>query len=666
MEDDRSIVPLGVSFAQASGRAAEFACGPFEENRHVSDASKWFRNLWDAHRRPVLVGCGVLALLIVSPGWLFILMWCFALVYMLSTRLRELTWRALALKPEALPRWRTGMLLLAATLPVFVVFVVKMNLSHDEDHASKSASAFPSVKFTCLGTGTQRTGECPPEMLAKCVEVADSVLCEDEYLRVLTGDPVERWNENGKWSSYKGRFTYVQLDTEDTDGDCYRADHGAAIRLCGDVIRGATRERITGLAQLKRYEPRETGDELTANLVVRWTDDEAVSKVSLGRALALLPKRNFEEMADVLPHISPDDRARLVLVSGVGLGELEKDVRLFAARAAREREAQQKAREQEALRAAEEASERPAEAFGRCADLPEAGRTPVVGLPDVCILKSRLAVVGWAGFEFDDTDDPDDVDNPLSALITQGDSKIDAATRKALRAKALSRTYFVRNFSCDATVATEVSRISLTCDPAFHDLYVRARPTVKRKQECSTTPGSSCDECESHSDCSGWLCGCETSRCTIYGRCTGCPSQRHCEDPEFEVRHTPWTLAATLEGEELSGWEDPEIFVQFRVDRSFRKVTTRGPTRDELEFEQHTRGERIQEHATHVYFRAVPIWAALVRPAAGGLEQGPVLLNKQSWSATKDVDGTSITVACGATECGACAGAKCRVPGKRR
>jgi hypothetical protein len=154
-----------------------------------------------------------------------------------------------------------------------------------------------------------------------------------------------------------------------------------------------------------------------------------------------------------------------------------------------------------------------------------------------------------------------DDDNLLSFLISPSKKKGEESkyTKKDRRSKAseVKKVLYKTKISsrdCKSKISDSKKKVTLTC--SFDDnLYVSGSAYVKRTQKCETDcyrPGS-CGTCSSHSDCSGWTCGCSSSRCTYMGYCTACPRDcdKTCEDPEFKLKGVlDYTFSTTLPEEQ--------------------------------------------------------------------------------------------------------------------
>lgn len=288
---------------------------------------------------------------------------------------------------------------------------------------------------------------------------------------------------------------------------------------------------------------------------------------------------------------------------------------------------------------------------------------PIAGLPGKCLRAGRGSVMKWAMKQFKHTSDPNTKQNALSGLVplltADERSDADAKDRAAKAAEARATSYWTP-ISCSKERGTAEDKVHVTCS---HDwLYFGAAPSVKRTQECDFVPGDSCGECEDSSDCQGLFCGCPGSRC-VWGQCTGCPGQRMCDEPEYNLtpvakQKNTATLSVPLTYEDGLGTP----YWVFKPTSVYRKVITRGPNREEREDGMKAH-ERIEEFDSGAYFTGNLLWAGYV------LESGEVsaVWKSTDWTG-KSPAGFSpeLTLTCNAKWCAACAGEKCKVPAPRK
>jgi hypothetical protein len=156
-------------------------------------------------------------------------------------------------------------------------------------------------------------------------------------------------------------------------------------------------------------------------------------------------------------------------------------------------------------------------------------------------------------------------------------SRLSNKERSTLAKQTRSNIYWTANRSCSLDFHETLGKLSGSCD--WSDIYVSGSPRVKKKVKCETM-GTTCPgRCSDHDDCSGWTCGCDRSRCR-FGRCTRCPSERICDDPEFtEKGIKPWTFSVTYKTDAekavakamVDSWKKEGILF-FKVKSHFRKV----------------------------------------------------------------------------------------------
>jgi hypothetical protein len=236
------------------------------------------------------------------------------------------------------------------------------------------------------------------------------------------------------------------------------------------------------------------------------------------------------------------------------------------------------------------------------------GFVAVTGANNLCVPALEAAIVASTD-ELPPTPSGYSDDVPASLLLApnaaaEESSELTSAERSSIASTLRHTRFHDWNIgrSCDAVWTEAVGRVSLDC--TLDDHFVSGTPRVTRNQECETMPGESCGECENSDDCNGWLCGCPQSRCTLFGACTPCPSERICDDPTFEVTVPTWSVRATFESgpsRELARravGENWRILVGARVNRAYRDVRTRRPTSEELEAEEYERGDLVVENDT--------------------------------------------------------------------
>ena len=308
-----------------------------------------------------------------------------------------------------------------------------------------------------------------------------------------------------------------------------------------------------------------------------------------------------------------------------------------------------------------------------CPNGPASGLPLIPGWEGTCLKANRWSVIKAMSNEFKAPNSSSDTSNPLSALISpfgQERTEVQPAVRSELAANARARTYR-KELICDLEAVESIGRVSIDCE--LDDIYIGSPPSVKRIQECEYLEGGSCGDCDSNSDCDGWLCGCSQSRC-FFGRCTVCPGERSCPDPEFEVNVPHYKATVVVKGD-LSWLQRARVAMEFKVPSAWRKVTTRRPTRDELEraaaldtedMEQEGAqlinlpgsGKIVVEHDSDAVFAAMPTWIGLIDG-----DQVKAVVRGAPWAGTvtEGVD-RPLRIQCTGERCSACAGPNCRPP----
>jgi hypothetical protein len=204
------------------------------------------------------------------------------------------------------------------------------------------------------------------------------------------------------------------------------------------------------------------------------------------------------------------------------------------------------------------------------------------------------------------------------ALLGSPNSSADESTnlssrdRAAAAAAVRDRVYRVEKpaSACSFTWVSATSRLSVSCPIGEWDFYADRRPTLRRTQNCETNSVPRCsDRCSSNDDCDGWLCGCPESRCTWLGVCTGCPSSRDCDDPEFHLSSETWRSSLTLSdpleqaiGAAVGGDRESDnrensyrVVMTFNPVGAFREVRTRRECEDEEDDDGRSRRNCHQE-----------------------------------------------------------------------
>jgi len=272
-----------------------------------------------------------------------------------------------------------------------------------------------------------------------------------------------------------------------------------------------------------------------------------------------------------------------------------------------------------------------------------------------------------AGKKFPGVPDGYDDDNSI-AILGKPDKRLDESSglsskeRKGLARETKSTLFYttLSGSTCDPGFVSSLGKLSLTCDVGSESFYTAKPPTVKRTVECETMEGDSCGECDSHSDCDGWFCGCSRSRCTIWGICTGCPSERMCEDPEYDVRTKDWKLSAKFKDDRkevarkiADDSYSEKMLLVFKVQSLWRK--TRMGKECEEDWDGKRVCEKVVEHDTGYYAKITPTYLGFMNCSGDACTPGSAtpklnILTK-SFKATFENDGHKAVVSCKGGTC---------------
>ena len=176
----------------------------------------------------------------------------------------------------------------------------------------------------------------------------------------------------------------------------------------------------------------------------------------------------------------------------------------------------------------------------------------------------------------------------------------------------------------------------------MRDIYTSGSAGFKREQKCenkSYKPNHCSKRCDSHSDCNRLLCGCEASRCNVFGQCTPCPTEysKDCEDPEFTVTGVnDWKLTKKISSKQKASakelaknvYKADPIFL-FKMEDAYRKV-----------YQHEKYGEMKVEKDSGYIIKAKPLLFAYET------SNGPLILHTAAFTAYHRADGKKYKVSC--------------------
>lgn len=535
----------------------------------------------------------------------------------------------------------------------------------DNDRPSEPSSGETPKATTrsvdCKFGGGSKTVTCTPEDATYCAAMEKEVLCREEYLDVITGS-INNWKKQKKWGSYKGKMTWFDLSgakkVEHKGKDCLKASMNAAVYFCPGA--SGVQVTTTGYGRLAKYDENVLVDDLVVEVLETYDRGAATNERSL-RQLAALKGEKEATMQWLVTHASLSDSlvAPELLLSGLSAHEVFATAKVK--RAAKEKE--DAAAEAEAKRQAVLNS--PAKYPMPCKEVAENSHIPVKGADDVCIPRGQGLLVAALGAQasglvhaLPDAPTKYGDDNPIAVLLppnkaTNDASQLTAAERSKIAAETRKRLYFSVNRNWGSWNWVEAaSKLTGTIDLTSERMST-GQPSITRKEDCDVMPGSRCDDrCSSHSDCSGWLCGCSQSRCTIFRTCTACPAQRVCGAPTFTLKVPLWKVSKVMRSDdEKKAAREAErgshAVMTARVSGAWRRVFTK---REVFMGEAMTK----LEHDTGYFTRIRPTGLFLLdckTSQCGRSARQLVAINAQPWSVTLPHGSGSVKVSCRGGQC---------------
>ena len=286
-----------------------------------------------------------------------------------------------------------------------------------------------------------------------------------------------------------------------------------------------------------------------------------------------------------------------------------------------------------------------------CNDLDPKLHTKIVGAKGQCAPKRLLALTraGWMVEDFTNTPSRFHDSNEMSHLL--GPKKeigektnLSSDKRKKNASRIKNKVYYDKSGpkSCKAKYNEKSGSLTVNCDMPMRNIYTSGSAGFNKTQECENTtytPGICKDRCESHSDCDGWFCGCGSSRCTIFGVCTACPTEygKDCKDPEFTVTGIKnWKMTKKISGKQKaaakalakSTYSSDPIFL-FRMESAYRKV-----------FQEEKYGEMEVEKDSGYIIKSKPLFMAFQTP------KGTLVMHTAAFTGYHKADGKTYKISC--------------------
>jgi hypothetical protein len=297
-----------------------------------------------------------------------------------------------------------------------------------------------------------------------------------------------------------------------------------------------------------------------------------------------------------------------------------------------------------------------------CTGLDMTAHVKVAGDAGWCVPTDpgRVLVMGAKSFEgcgdsYDDEDEFTVLGNPDKRLGEM--REISGAERSAKSAETRSNIYYTELGSCNGELTETSGQFALACDLTDESFFTSKPPTVKRTQKCETERADRCsDTCSDDDDCDGFLCGCPESRCFFF-RCSGCPAERLCEEPEFKMSISPYKVGRALKGgakdlaREISvGESDHKAIIGFKVSSVWRKLFM-GRECDE-DYDGRRVCESVLEHSEGFRAKVTPVFSGYVHcpnGECGKSKAASLSVKTGSFTVTLENNGHSAKVTCGAT-----------------
>jgi hypothetical protein len=286
-----------------------------------------------------------------------------------------------------------------------------------------------------------------------------------------------------------------------------------------------------------------------------------------------------------------------------------------------------------------------------CNDLDPKLHAKIGGTKGLCAPKSILGLTraGWMVEDFKGAPSRFHDSNEMSHLLGPkkeiGEkTKLSSDKRKKNASRIKRNVYYDKSGpkSCKAKYNEKGGSLTVNCDMPMRDIYASGSAGFKRTEKCektSHTPGICKDRCTSHDDCNGWFCGCGSSRCTIFGVCTACPTEygTSCEDPKFTVTGVKdWKMTKKISSRQKaaakalakSTYSADPIFL-FRMESAYRKV-----------YQEEKYGKMEVEKDSGYIVKSKPLFMAYQTP------HGTLVMHTEAFTGYHRADGKTYKVSC--------------------
>lgn len=470
--------------------------------------------------------------------------------------------------------------------PSFLLIVLPLFLGDLGCRRSPPGADVPKeMNAPCIGGGASKKVLCTAATAALCAEAKRGVLCRENYIDELGKDvSVNNWTNSDKWNSVKGKVTWYDFQedarvTKYGGMNCLEVSRRATVLICGKV----ETPKPHGYAKFDSYKRGIVYDDVV--LIEERSFDGARMKaeVILREAVRAGSGREFflKQLSD--SDVPLDQFGAELLPFGVDPielgGELEKRK---AASAATKKKTEE---ERSARLAANALLPYPA----RCGDVGSETHNAVEGAPEMCVPKAEailLLALASEGkvvetlLDFKNLHKEYGDDNPFASFLEPSAVAKDQTTLTATERQKIAKDLSAKTFlvqpqkSAKWSWVEAASKLSLEIDLSEQYRSFGA-PSINRTQDClsmNTTCGGRCD---SDSDCSGFTCGCPSSVCSPFGRCTPCSSTSLCT-PDFKLTVPKFTASQILAAEggpEIGrNAQSLQLVVPVHLDGAWRRV----------------------------------------------------------------------------------------------
>jgi hypothetical protein len=288
-----------------------------------------------------------------------------------------------------------------------------------------------------------------------------------------------------------------------------------------------------------------------------------------------------------------------------------------------------------------------------CNDLDPKLHAKISGTKGLCAPKSILGLTraGWMVEDFTGTPSRFYDSNEMSHLLGPkkeiGEKTKLSSDKRKKNASRIKRTVYYDKSgpkSCKAKYSEKSGSLTVNCDMPMRDIYLSGSAGFKKTQKCETTEDVqiACNKgnrCSSHDDCSGWICGCGTSRCTLLGICTACPTEysKSCEDAKFTVTGVKdWKMTKKISSRQKaaakalakSTYSADPIFL-FRMEKAYRKV-----------YQEEKYGKMEVEKDSGYIVKSKPLFMAYQTP------HGTLVMHTEAFTGYHRADGKTYKVTC--------------------